>query len=93
MVLEIQRQHDQCMLFHIRVRINIWKRKEIVEILERNWHSKTFKRTECMYNSAKDFGDAVIPRVSPRQSPGGGEQGAKWLEQFSLLTLQELEQS
>ena len=80
-------------LFHIRVRIYIWKTKEIFEILERNWHSKAFKRTACMYNSAKGFGGAVIPRFSPRQSTGGGGQGAKCLEQFSLLILQELEQS
>ena len=46
-----------------------------------------------MYNSAKGFGGTVIPRVSPRQSTGGGGQGAKCLEQFSLLILQELEQS
>ena len=46
-----------------------------------------------MYNSAKGFGGAAIPRVSPRQSTGGGGQGAKCLEQFSLLILQELEQS
>ena len=69
-------------LFHIRVRIYIWKTKEIFEILERNWHSKAFKRTACMYNSAKGFGGAVIPRVSPRQSTGGGGQGAKCLEQL-----------